>query len=266
MSWIKFEASTCDKPEVWQIAQSLGMDPDAVIGKLVRVWVWFDEHTISGNAPSVTKALLESKICVTGFCNAMIDAGWMTEHAGIISLPNFDRHNGKTAKNRALTAKRVVNHRVCNDSVTLKSNKCNDGSVTKALPDKRREREDKKNTNTPLPPRGKRSRKPAYQFCLEDIPDSLKLGDPQDFFRAWATWITHRQEIKKPITPTSAAQLLKQFEQWGTRRAIAAIEYTIAKGWQGLQEPEGKDKPDTFFEDFAKMHEEVYAKVVGGER
>jgi len=120
--------------------------------------------------------------------------------------------------------------------------------------------------NTPLPPRGKRSRKPAYQFCLEDIPEALKLGNPQDFYRAWATWIIHREEIKKPITPTSAAQLLKQFESWGTRRAIAAIEYTIAKGWQGLQEPEGKDKPDTFFEEFEKMHEQVYAKVVGGER
>lgn len=259
MSWIKFEASTVDKPEVWQIAQALGMEPDTVIGKLIRVWLWFDEHTLDGNAPSVTKALLESKISVTGFCNAMIAAGWMVEREGTISLPNFDRHNGKTAKNRALTAKRVINHRVCNDSVTLESNKCNDDSVTKALPEKNRERVDK-NNNTPLPPRG-RTRKPAYEFNLADIPDSLKIGNPQEFYRAWATWIAHRQEIKKPITPTSAQQQLKQMSDWGADRAIAAMEYTIRKGWQGLTEPEGKEKPDTFFEDFQKMHERVTANL-----
>jgi|694.fasta_scaffold109754_2 hypothetical protein len=115
--------------------------------------------------------------------------------------------------------------------------------------------------NTPLPPRGKRSRKPAYEFNLADIPDSLKIGNPQDFYRAWATWIAHRQEIKKPITPTSAQQQLKQMADWGMDRSIAAMEYTIRKGWQGLQEPEGKDKPDTFFEDFQKMHERVTANL-----
>ena len=29
--WIKFEIATPDKPEVWEIAESLDIDPDAVI-------------------------------------------------------------------------------------------------------------------------------------------------------------------------------------------------------------------------------------------
>ncbi|HDV0969774.1 TPA: hypothetical protein RHZ68_000076 [Escherichia coli] len=36
-SWIKVEVITPDKPEIFQIAEILGIDPDAVLGKLVRI-------------------------------------------------------------------------------------------------------------------------------------------------------------------------------------------------------------------------------------
>jgi hypothetical protein len=138
--WIKLEIATSDKPEVWQIGESLGIDPDAVVGKLIRVWAWFDQQTLdgnakgnatsvtTGNAASVTKsatmALLDRKVGVTGFCAAMISVGWMLDDSGALTLPNFDRHNGKTAKTRALTAKRVLEHKKkgnagANDLVTL---------------------------------------------------------------------------------------------------------------------------------------------------
>ena len=29
--WLKLEVATSDKPEVWQMAESLGIDPDAVV-------------------------------------------------------------------------------------------------------------------------------------------------------------------------------------------------------------------------------------------
>lgn len=43
--WIKFELTTLDKPEVCQLADLAGIDPDAVVGKLMRVWGWFDQQT-----------------------------------------------------------------------------------------------------------------------------------------------------------------------------------------------------------------------------
>jgi hypothetical protein len=74
--WIKFETCTHDKSEVWAIAATLGIDADAVVGKLLRVWAWFDEHTSEGNADtvtsSVTKTLLDRLVGVNGFCNAMV--------------------------------------------------------------------------------------------------------------------------------------------------------------------------------------------------
>ena len=92
--WLKFEKSTSDKPEVWAIAEELGIDPDAVVGKLLRVWGWFDEQSEEGNAPSVSKMLLDRRVGVTGFCDAMVLCGWMTDDGNQVMLPNFDRHRG----------------------------------------------------------------------------------------------------------------------------------------------------------------------------
>ena len=125
--WIKFELTTLDKPEVCQIADLADIDPDAVVGKLMRVWGWFDQQTENVNAPSVSKKLLDRAVGVTGFCEHMKSVGWMAEADGVISLPHFERHNGKTAKNRLLTAKRVANHKAGNA-------KSNARTVTSALP------------------------------------------------------------------------------------------------------------------------------------
>lgn len=54
----------------------------------------------------------------------------------------------------------------------------------------------------------------------------------------YARWEQYRKEIKKPITPSSRTQLLRDFVKWGEARAEAAVSYTIGKGWQGLVEPE----------------------------
>ena len=145
--WVKFEHTTPDKPEVWQIAELLGIDGDAVVGKLLRIWVWADQQTTDGNARSVTFALLNRISGVTGFAEAMTAVGWLVKDGAEVRFVNFDRHNGKTAKTRALGAKRAEAHRAGNGSVTQTALQNADNSVTKALPEKRREEIEK--THTP---------------------------------------------------------------------------------------------------------------------
>ena len=129
--WIKVEHVTPDKPEVWAMAERLGIDADAVVGKLVRIWIWADQQTHDGNARSVTKALLNRVSGVTGFAEAMIDVGWLkAEEAGLV-FTNFDRHNGHTAKKRSLSAKRVEAHRASNATVTPEALQQRYKSVTK---------------------------------------------------------------------------------------------------------------------------------------
>jgi hypothetical protein len=144
--WIKFEIATPDKPEVWVIASEHELDPDAVVGKLLRLWVWFDQHTEDGNAASVTKSLLDRLVGVSGFCDSVIRAGWMAESSGVVSLPNFGRHNGKTAKNRALTAKRVAIHKAASRVLDSTNAKSNAPLTQDALPREEKRREENKKT------------------------------------------------------------------------------------------------------------------------
>lgn len=119
--WIKMQKSLPDKPEVWAIAAALNLDSDTVVGKLFRVWSWFDEHTQDGVAQRSIKLLLDKNVGVQGFCDSMISSGWMLEDEKTISLPNFGRHNSATAKERATGAKRTALHRkkkACNGDVT----------------------------------------------------------------------------------------------------------------------------------------------------
>ena len=161
--WIKFELTTLDKPEVCQIADLADIDPDAVVGKLMRVWGWFDQQTESGNAPSVSKKLLDRLVGVTGFCEHMKSVAWMIESEGVISLPHFDRHNGKTAKNRLLTAKRVANHKAGNG-------KSNAKSVSDALP-----KEDVEKNKDPLSARGPVDPRMPSEMTLDWHPDHKLL-------------------------------------------------------------------------------------------
>lgn len=73
------------------------------------------------------------------------------------------------------------------------------------------------------------------------FPSLIKgvLGGDEQFATAWASWVIHRKQIKKPLTGEQTKKQLAAFEQWGAARSIAAIEHTIRQGWQGLREPEG---------------------------
>lgn len=106
MGWIKLETHTANKLEIFSIAQELNLEPDAVLGKCCRVWSWFDDNTTDGVTKSVTQVMLDRQCGVTGFCAAMINAGWMFDDGISLKLPYYDRHNSQTAKSRALGAKR----------------------------------------------------------------------------------------------------------------------------------------------------------------
>lgn len=67
------------------------------------------------------------------------------------------------------------------------------------------------------------------------IPAAL---DSPAFRSAWSDWVKHRSEIGKPLKPTQTAKQLAEMERWGEERSITAIMHTIAKGWQGLREPD----------------------------
>ncbi len=125
--WIKIEVSTPDKPEICAIATQLRIDPDAVVGKLVRFWSWAELSGADPNDLNVTKEFI-NKVCGRkGFAEALIQAGWLDESGGRLSFPNFERHNGNASKVRGLTARRVEQHRARKGKENVKN-------VTKRAP------------------------------------------------------------------------------------------------------------------------------------
>jgi hypothetical protein len=180
--WLKFECSLPEKPETLAITVAMGWDdPDLTVGKLMRLFRWFDQQTIDGNAPSVTPALLDRIIGVTGFVAAVAEVGWIVIDGKSISLHNFDRHNGATAKSRALTAKRVANHR-SNDAG-------NGASVTPALA---REEKSREEVTTSL--RSVESASRATRKCPETFEVSI---DMQAWAKTEAPGVDLRRETDK---------------------------------------------------------------------
>jgi len=179
--WMKMECDTPEKPEVLALTAALGWtDPDVTVGKLFRLWRWFDKHTIDGNAAGVTLALLDAQVGVTGFCEKMIAVGWLESDASGVRLPKFDRHNGTTAKARSQTAKRVAAHKA-----NAKGNGTgNAPTVTGALPreEKRREEDQEQSARGALPPAGRRRSKITITQWLADLDqvqeDAVPDGDP----------------------------------------------------------------------------------------
>jgi len=115
--WIKLEKTTLTKPEVFQLADILGVDRATVVLALLTVWCWLDSECAECNAPSVTESALNALSGVTGFTQAMVQVGWLEPLEHGYCIPNFERHLSKSAKRRALTARRVQGGRTQN--VTL---------------------------------------------------------------------------------------------------------------------------------------------------
>jgi len=223
---------------VWAMASTLGIDADCVVGKLLRVWAWFDQQTQDGTtrtnaepnaasvsscvSSSVSKALLDRRVGVSGFCDAMISVGWMLDNGSSISLPNFDRHNGKTAKTRILTAKRVAAH-------AKKTNVgANDGLTPEALAKEKKSRE-KNKENPPKPPEGEP--KPKGTIGEWDIPMEL---DTPEVRKALSDFESMRASIGKRIK--NRANISKSLRGYDSpSHLVYAIEFAIGNEYQGIK-------------------------------
>ena len=109
-NWIKFEKLTLEKPEVYQMAAKLKLDNHGVVGRLLVVWSWFDDHTEDGTAPDSVVPMLDARTC-KGFCSAMQEVNWLNIKDGKVSISNYSKHNGASSKKRSADAARKAKHR-----------------------------------------------------------------------------------------------------------------------------------------------------------
>lgn len=132
--WIKWEKDLESDPRVLRMARELKRSCNAlafspvtlVCGGLVKLWSYADTHIRDDDTLDLGSTELDELIGIPGFCDLM-PTDWLRKiDENTVELPGFLDHNGVEAKKKALTQKRVENHRKRN-SVT--------GALTDTLPD-----------------------------------------------------------------------------------------------------------------------------------
>lgn len=104
--WIKVRVNLHESPEVLGIAEITGLDVFSVVGRLVAIWAWADQHTTDGRVRIVSAFCPHLVRDCPTFLSAMQKVGWLKASRGGYEIPHFDRHNGASAKRRALDAQR----------------------------------------------------------------------------------------------------------------------------------------------------------------
>jgi hypothetical protein len=129
--WIKIDVGTFDKPEVARIATRVNLDVFGIIGRLARLWGYVDEHGNNGRIDGVDAAFFDAMLQCQGFSAAVASVGWLAIDETGVSVPKFDRHNGKAAKTRVQAAARQLRRRKRDN----KRDKCHAAPLTQAQHD-----------------------------------------------------------------------------------------------------------------------------------
>lgn len=139
-NWIKVCHDTPRKPEILRVARLAGIHPDEAFGVTMRFWLWVDQVSHDGELTGLTlddcHAAVTPEARHERYINAIISVGWLAQREdGSIYVPNFERHNGMTAKARAQSVDRQRKKRhstrgKCHDRVTDMSRSQRDKNVT----------------------------------------------------------------------------------------------------------------------------------------
>lgn len=195
------------------MAELLDTSADDVLGKLVRVWSWFDIQSLDGHAGSVTgvtlKKFIDRLVASQGFAACMVQVGWLTDSG----MPNFDAHNGESAKKRAVNAKRQSRLRHA-------------ARVTEALPEKRRE------DITPIVPA-------RFAEFWESYPGPRRISKSK-CLKFWGS--NHLDPLADQIL--SHVTAMRNTEQWrkdGNKFAPSTLTYLNQRRWEDGQPLSAED-------------------------
>jgi hypothetical protein len=115
--WIKAGKSLHNRPEILRLASVFGWSRDEAVGVMLRFWFWLDDAVVDADVDAVVDGLeandVDKVMSCPGFAMALQSVGWLRIEADPrrLVVPNFGRHNGETAKKRALKNERQAHWR-----------------------------------------------------------------------------------------------------------------------------------------------------------
>jgi hypothetical protein len=224
MSWIKVRVTLLTSPQLVRISSATCLDRVRTLGALVSAFIVFDTHSVDGNMAGYTYEALDEVVGLPGLAQAMEDVGWLRKTPQGIEMIDFQKHNGASAKRRALDSDRKKNVRKMSAS---------EEDVLRTKSKREKESKSKKeNNNPPNPPDGGNQ--------VRSKPEPEKLGAPlfggPALQAAWLDFVEHRKQMKKPLTNLSAkkiAEVLYRSYNEGYC-PVAMLNKSVANGWQGV--------------------------------
>lgn len=211
--WIKMRADLHTHPKVVRIASALKADRLRVIGGLHAVWCLFDAHSEDGSLSGYTPQAVDELIGFDGFADAMCAVKWLEVDADGVTLPEFDEHNGQSAKRRATETQRKRRER--EEAAEAGRNP----SASDA--DKKRSREEKR-------------REEKEEAQAPSLPDWI----PAD---AWAGYLDMRKKIKKVPTERALKLVVKSLDAMRAKGLDIAVvlDNSTRNSWVDVYEPKG---------------------------
>jgi len=100
--WIKMTVGLRNDPTVGKLARLTKLDRLAVIGRLWALWSWADAHAICGHVRNASDEDIDELCERKGFAAALVEVGWLECVDAGVNIPCHEKHNGESAKERAM--------------------------------------------------------------------------------------------------------------------------------------------------------------------
>jgi len=203
--WIKLRTNLHGDPAVIAMARALREDAFTIVGRLHALWAWADQHTDDGQLPYTVLDDINDVVKKRGFAEQMVRVGWLQHRPDEpgVTIPLWDRHNGRSAKKRCLDSEAQRRKRETNPDINR--------TMSETVSDKKRQPPDQRReekSNTPVVPKGDSEPDLDFVEFWQAYPNKAKRKDAA---RAW-----RQVTAQRPPLPDLLAALddFKSTPQW----------------------------------------------------
>tara|TARA_R110000803_G_C11989495_1_gene321954 strand:- start:5427 stop:6146 length:720 start_codon:yes stop_codon:yes gene_type:complete len=212
---------TSRHPKTKKLARLLKINRHEAIGILNDLWEWAGDYATRGGIGIHENGDIADGIDYQGDADALIaalsDSGWLDEHP-VLRLVIHDWTDN------------------CDEWIRKKIKRLDNVSTTSAVVSTTDSKQAKQGLGKVREGevREGKGRESLWPVVSEHLPMDMQTAEMEI---AWGEWEQHRKERKPKITGSAACKQAGQLAAMGLDRAIAAIDASIAGGYQGIFEP-----------------------------
>jgi hypothetical protein len=248
--WIKWVKGLTRRREVVQMSFTLKADPRLIAAVCMEVWEWVDGETTDGHLPGCGLDYLDSIARMAGFGEAMAKAGWVSVGEDGITIPNFDRHNGASAKRRSAASesmrKRRANKEIGEETTPEEDDKPSTSAqqmlrasatpsslLSSSLSSSVSSSSSSSSSSGSSSPKSK-PKKPQHTKLTEEnaLAIHTPMHWPPELRAAWVSFIEMRYSINAPVTPNAVGLLIAELEKYPAEKRVDVANQSTRNSWR----------------------------------